>query len=100
MGGLGIELYSRRRNRVNGKLTIDAARGGLDIRVDQSFGNCAKNIQARKARLLSDLSAVTGERRMRSFARFDGECEAILKCCDTFFIASRFGADPNDPRHG
>jgi len=100
VGGLGIEFHSRRRNRVNGKLIIDPAAAGFDLRVDQSFGNCAKYIQARKARFLSDLSGATGERRLRSFTRFDGECGAIIKRCDTFFIASRFGADPNDPRHG
>ena len=99
VGGLGIEFHSRRRNRVNGKLTVDAARRGFDIRVDQSFGNCAKYIQARVARRVSDPSD-TGERRVRRFTRFDGECAAILRHCDTFFIASRFGADPNHPRHG
>lgn len=100
VGGLGIEFHSRRRNRVNGRLVIDTARGGFDIRVDQSFGNCAKYIQARSARLVSDPSAATDRRRVRSFTRLDGECAAILSRCDTFFIASRFGADPRDRRHG
>ncbi len=99
VGGLGIEFHSRRRNRVNGKLTVGADRRGFDIRVDQSFGNCAKYIQARVARRVGDPSD-TGERRVRRFTRFDGECAAILGRCDTFFIASRFGADPNDRRHG
>ena len=99
VGGLGIELHSRRRNRVNGKLAIDPARGGFDFRIDQSFGNCAKYIQARKARFVRDPSQAVA-RRVRSFTRFDGECATILERCDTFFIASRFGADPNDRRHG
>lgn len=99
VGGLGLEFHSRRRNRVNGKLMIDAARGGFDIRVDQSFGNCAKYIQARVARRVSDPSD-KGKRCVRRFTRFDDECAAILGRCDTFFIASRFGEDPNDRRHG
>jgi len=99
VGGLGLEFNSRRRNRVNGKVMIDAARGGFDIRVDQSFGNCAKYIQARVARRRGD-TADAGERSVRRFTHFDGQCAAILGRCDTFFIASRFGADPNDRRHG
>jgi uncharacterized protein len=46
VGLLGIELATRRRNRVNGVVAaVDGA--GLVVRVQQSFGNCPKYIHVR-----------------------------------------------------
>lgn len=46
IGGLGIELPTRRRNRVNGVVTsVDSE--VVTIRVSQAFGNCAQYIQSR-----------------------------------------------------
>jgi predicted pyridoxine 5'-phosphate oxidase superfamily flavin-nucleotide-binding protein len=43
LGLLGIELHTRRRNRLNG--TIDeCSPGRIVVRVEQSFGNCPKYI--------------------------------------------------------
>lgn len=39
LGILGIELATRRRNRVNGRVT-DGASGAIVCVVDQTFGNC------------------------------------------------------------
>ena len=47
LGLLGIELASRRRNRMNGTVTARDA-GGFSLAVDQSFGNCPQYIQARR----------------------------------------------------
>ncbi len=48
LGVLGIELATRRRNRMNGTVVaLDAE--GFALRVDQSFGNCPQYIQARAA---------------------------------------------------
>jgi predicted pyridoxine 5'-phosphate oxidase superfamily flavin-nucleotide-binding protein len=46
LGLLGIELETRRRNRLNGHLE-QVARGEFSLRVDQSFGNCPQYITAR-----------------------------------------------------
>jgi uncharacterized protein len=100
IGGLGIEFNTRRRNRVNGKAALDEGGDGFNIRVDQSFGNCAKYIQARKPRFVRQASQLNGQRSVRRFAHFDGECRALLARSDTFFIASQFGDDPGDGRHG
>ena len=46
IGMLGIDLSTRRRNRVNGIVShIDEA--GMHLDVTQSFGNCPKYIQVR-----------------------------------------------------
>ncbi len=67
VGGLGIELSTRRRNRINGRIERCVVGEGFSIRVQQSFGNCPKYIQARneqprprstpvpKSRMASDL---------------------------------------------
>ena len=46
LGLLGIELETRRRNRLNG-IVVEADRDGFSVQVQQSFGNCPKYIQAR-----------------------------------------------------
>src|ERR1700730_6172626 len=58
VGGLGIELSTRRRNRINGRIENCIIDAGFSIRVQQSFGNCPKYIQARteRPRLRSELA--------------------------------------------
>jgi len=46
LGLLGIELVTRRRNRVNGHISRVSS-GGFELAIDQSFGNCKQYIQAR-----------------------------------------------------
>jgi predicted pyridoxine 5'-phosphate oxidase superfamily flavin-nucleotide-binding protein len=86
VGGLGIELSTRRRNRINGRIENCVIGEGFSIRVQQSFGNCPKYIQARSAR--SRLySKPVPESRMASHL---GDSEAaFIAEADTFFIASR-----------
>ena len=55
IGMLGIELHTRRRNRLNG--TIRRSRPlGFDVEVGQSYGNCPKYIQLRDYRFVRDPS--------------------------------------------
>jgi predicted pyridoxine 5'-phosphate oxidase superfamily flavin-nucleotide-binding protein len=98
IGGLGIELSTRRRNRVNGRIENCVIGEGFSIRVQQSFGNCPKYIQARneQPRLQSKPSP---ERRMASHLG-DNEVSFIGKA-DTFFIASRSAQlDQEESSHG
>ncbi|MDJ0568303.1 MAG: flavin-nucleotide-binding protein, partial [Pleurocapsa sp. MO_192.B19] len=46
IGLLGIELHTRRRNRLNGIVSAIYA-NGFEVQVGQSFGNCPQYIQAR-----------------------------------------------------
>jgi hypothetical protein len=98
LGGLGIEFHTRRRNRVNGKATLDPDGGGFLLAVDQSFGNCAQYIQAR-ATTLSVLSP-SDVAPPRHATAFDDAMRRILAGADTFFIASAHDGDPTDPRNG
>jgi len=85
-GGLGIELPTRRRNRVNG--VVSSVDGDmLTIGVSQSFGNCAKYIQSRTPeRIVRDgTDAPPGQRRA---TRLSDDDRALLERADTFFIAT------------
>src|SRR5258708_15010806 len=46
LGVLGIELPTRRRNRMNGRI-VASSDTGFSVAVDQSFGNCPQYIQRR-----------------------------------------------------
>lgn len=87
IGFLGIELHTRRRNRVNG--TVSAiADGGFSVRVAQTFGNCPKYIQARHfERQDFDPRAPKPTREIITLG--DAEREAIA-AADTFFIATAY----------
>lgn len=83
LGLLGIDLSTRRRNRVNGRIaTIDAA--GCSVTVDQSFGNCAMYIQRRDAAGELAHDAVRSE----PFPALDDAARSLITRADTFFVAS------------
>jgi len=83
LGLLGIELHTRRRNRLNGTI-IEASPGRMVVRVDQSFGNCPKYINRK-----------TLARRPRETTRapvvshtLEARAREIVAHADTLFIAS------------
>lgn len=99
IGALGIELHTRRRNRLNGKAALDSNGDGLTISVDQSFGNCPQYIQIRE--LDPDAARpAPSEPTIARATRFDTAAKTILATADTFFIASSFGGDSGKRNHG
>src|SRR5258705_5529456 len=86
IGGLGIELSTRRRNRVNGRIENCIIGEGFSIRVQQSFGNCPKYIQARNEQPRLGSTPVPKSRMASDLG--DDEVSFIAGA-DTFFIASR-----------
>ncbi|HXU58025.1 MAG TPA: pyridoxamine 5'-phosphate oxidase family protein [Verrucomicrobiae bacterium] len=83
VGLLGIELWTRRRNRMNGRVIAADARG-FSVAVDQSFGNCPQYIQRRDYLLRRELAAP----RVEAFAALDEGARALIAGADTFFVAS------------
>lgn len=99
---LGIQLETRRRNRVNGRV-IETGTGAFSIGVDQSFGNCPKYIQARSVCVGADaLSVVHPGSAARAETRIlSAEAAAIVREADTFFIATASAhASRHDPVEG
>jgi len=86
IGALGIELPTRRRNRVNGIVTVSDD-GGFAFAVHQTFGNCAKYIQRREGfRIAIARESVT--RAVYETDALDGACRSLIAASDTLFIAS------------
>lgn len=83
IGLLGLEFETRRRNRANGRIEAVGS-DGFTVSVTQSFGNCAKYIQARsRAQDGSDL----GE-RPTGLSGLDAAARALIANADTLFVAS------------
>lgn len=84
IGILGIELSTRRRNRVNGSVVATDA-SGFSVSVQQSFGNCPKYIQARTPTWtgVAPPSAVAAEG-----AALSDDARRMIESADTFFIAT------------
>jgi len=80
---LGIDLFTRRRNRVNGTL-IAADAAGFSIRVQQAFGNCPKYITRRSAEAVARV-----EGPLLRASRLDEAARALIGGADTFFVATR-----------
>lgn len=95
IGMLGIELHTRRRNRVNGKLTA-RQETGFSFAVGQSFGNCPQYIQKRHYSFARQPGlAFSGE--MENLRGLDDAARQSIAQADTFFVASHFLGDAEHP---
>lgn len=90
LGLLGIELPTRRRNRMNGTVT-EMDDGGFTVAVNQSFGNCPQYIQQREP-IFVDLQGPLDVQEYGSLTQAD--CKLIERA-DTLFIASNAAASPD-----
>jgi len=90
IGMLGIDLKSRRRNRVNGTIRHIDDRG-LHLEVTQSFGNCPKYIQLRDIDD-SEPTQVSAD-ASQSFTDLDERARAMIARADTLFVATASSRD-------
>ncbi|WP_437672868.1 flavin-nucleotide-binding protein [Sorangium sp. So ce131] len=87
VGLLGIQLETRRRNRMNGTI-VEAGEGGFVVRVGQSFGNCAQYIQAREPVFVRDPAAAAPRPALAEGPVLSAAAAALVGRADTFFIAT------------
>lgn len=93
IGLLGIEMHTRRRNRMNG--IIASTNDGLRVDVDQSFGNCPRYIQLRDFEWVRDPDeAFAG--KVENLTGLDVSARTMIEQADAFFVASY--ADREDRR--
>jgi predicted pyridoxine 5'-phosphate oxidase superfamily flavin-nucleotide-binding protein len=97
LGLLGIELHTRRRNRVNGEL-LSAGPDGLRLRVQQTVGNCPQYIQGREFHWVRD-AADTRPRAVERVERLDGDAAALIAAADTLFVATHAAGAGADVSH-
>jgi ferredoxin-NADP reductase/predicted pyridoxine 5'-phosphate oxidase superfamily flavin-nucleotide-binding protein len=86
VGLLGIELHSRRRNRMNGKVKRSSDRS-FDVAVAQSYGNCPQYIQQREFAFTRDPARLS-DRPVAKGVELDEKAKAFIREADTFFVAS------------
>lgn len=85
IGLLGIEMHTRRRNRMNGFVpTID---GGFRVDVDQSFGNCPRYIQLRDFSFERQPGTLF-QGAVEQLPALDDQARTIIEEADAFFVAS------------
>jgi ferredoxin-NADP reductase/predicted pyridoxine 5'-phosphate oxidase superfamily flavin-nucleotide-binding protein len=86
-GILGIELSTRRRNRVNGRIVGNDS-GAVVFGVEQAFGNCPQYIREREWRRVEGEPAG----RPAKGTRLTASQRNWIASADTFFIASGYRA--------
>ena len=87
VGLLGIELHSRRRNRLNGTIrrTSDDA---FDVTVGESFGNCPRYISVRDAEFARHPSYAARRKPRAILIASTMRARRMIIAADTFFVAS------------
>ncbi|MEN4922319.1 pyridoxamine 5'-phosphate oxidase family protein [Achromobacter spanius] len=86
LGLLGIELHTRRRNRMNGRVKAwDGER--FEVAVAQSYGNCPQYIQSRDF-YFSRSPSLRFAAALPEQGGLDAAARALISASDTFFVAS------------
>ncbi|MEM7159329.1 MAG: pyridoxamine 5'-phosphate oxidase family protein [Myxococcota bacterium] len=96
VGLLGIELATRRRNRINGRI-MSGEVGALEVQVGQSFGNCPKYITPRTWQAVARPGSPPSAER---HATLDARLTRWIEGADTLFIASGYAGQRGDRRTG
>ena len=99
LGLLGIEFSTRRRNRLNGDVSL-MDKGFLQINVGQSFGNCPQYIQARDFEFLPTIDHIGEPRPVRTITKFDQRVREIVSQADQFYIATHLSENSDDVTNG
>lgn len=96
VGLLGIELDTRRRNRVNGRVAAVTDRG-FSMTVEHAFGNCPQYIQLRDTNL-ERTPVQPSESRRERLSGLDAAARDAIRAADTFFVASYVDVDGDSSR--
>lgn len=86
VGVLGIDLMTRRRNRLNGNVRR-TSEDGFEVAVVQSFGNCPRYIQNREFRFARPPTRPSSAPALHLDA-LDARAHELIERADTFYVAS------------
>jgi uncharacterized protein len=87
VGLLGIELHTRRRNRMNGTLRHPSEQGFV-VAVEHAFGNCPQYIQLRDFTFVREPDDFAGVPAAQALTMDDPQVRAMISAADTFFVSS------------
>jgi ferredoxin-NADP reductase/predicted pyridoxine 5'-phosphate oxidase superfamily flavin-nucleotide-binding protein len=97
IGLLGIELSTRRRNRMAAHIT-QIKNNSIELEIDQAFGNCPQYIQTRKHHKVDD--ALLDKAETHPIDELNEETRALIQNSDTFFVASYIKNETGDVSEG
>lgn len=86
VGLLGIDLKTRRRNRMNGNITTVSS-DGVAVSVVHAFGNCPQYIQLRSVEPVS-VGRASSDVAAKRLHELDEAAAQMIRQADTFFLAS------------
>jgi len=87
IGLLGIQLDTRRRNRLNGVISArDSV--GFDVSVQESFGNCPRYINVRTLEFVGDPHYVGDPELSEKSDSLTAVAKDMIVAADSFFVAS------------
>lgn len=87
VGLLGIELQTRRRNRMNGHVRREPG-AGFVVDVEHAFGNCPQYIHLRDFEFVRAPNKPAPPKSTRTTDLNDPRVRALIEGADTFFVAS------------
>ncbi|WP_415922259.1 pyridoxamine 5'-phosphate oxidase family protein [Tateyamaria sp. SN6-1] len=93
VGMVGIELATRRRNRMNGR--IQPTSTGFDVTVGQSFGNCPQYINERAWHRVE-----AAPEAPRSATALSDDQMAMIRAADTLFVGTGRQGGSGTPSDG
>lgn len=96
IGLLGIDLKTRRRNRMNGNISA-ASTGGVAVCVVHAFGNCPQYIQLRSVEPVS-VGRSSSDVAAQCLHELDEAAKEMIRKADTFFLASYVDLDGDSSR--
>ena len=99
VGLLGIELETRRRNRLTGRIESTGP-DGFVVSIKQAFGNCPQYIQRRAVKFLPESGGSREGPAVTRGDRFDDHVRALIERSDTLFIATSYVSDRTAASHG
>ena len=99
LGLLGIEMPTRRRNRVNASVSAISGQY-LSLEIEQSFGNCPQYIQTRDIDSIRVPDTQFTAPAAKHFSHLSTQAKAFIKQADTFFVASSAGGSENTTTSG
>ncbi|MDU9030849.1 pyridoxamine 5'-phosphate oxidase family protein [Pseudomonas mediterranea] len=96
IGMLGIELHTRRRNRMNGNV-LRQSDEGIEIAVTQAYGNCPRYINLRQYAFVDETAGAVLE-----LTSADPQVRRMVTAADSFYVATyvvRDGQNQVDASH-
>ena len=97
LGILGIELETRRRNRLSGHIS-NVSENSIELCINQAFGNCPQYIQTRELHSIDPMSMPP--KTEEKLTQLDQQAIDLISNSDTFFVASYVATGSNKPSEG